>query len=209
MIIMKPKRVLNKNALIMAILLATSSFLIVNNVSAPPLVYNETLTPIYRDSSGVSSVFIINNTGAIDGNFALDYYLEDDTHVASENRQITAGQLLTIDLSQSAPFANDPFTGYVIITADQPFNAEIQTLPTPTPTPTLTPIPTPTPTLTPIPTPTPTLAPSPAPTPTSSPVYSPTPEPQPSENQPLVLYAVGVAITVAIIGLIMFILKKK
>ena len=89
---------------------------------------------------GDSSVFIINNTATSTGNFALDYYLENDTHLASENRQINAGQLLIIDLSQSAPFTNDPLTGYVIITADQPFTAEIQPLPTPTPTPTPTPV---------------------------------------------------------------------
>jgi len=204
---MNPTRALKKNALIITILLATSSFLIVNNVGA--LVYNETLSPIYRNSSGDSSVFIINNTATSTGNFVLDYYFENDTHVASENRQINAGQLLTIDLSQSAPFANDPFTGYVIITADQPFTAEIEPLPTPIPTPT----PTPTPTLTPTPTPTSTLTPTPTPspssTPTSSPFESPTPEPQPSEDQTLILYAVGAAITVAIIGLIVFILKNK
>jgi len=72
-----------------------------------------------------------------------------------------------------------------MITADQPFVAEIQ--PTPTPTP-------------------PAI---PSPTSTSSPFYSPTPEPQPLEDQSLTLYVVGAAITVAAIGLIVFILKKK
>ncbi|MBN1245612.1 hypothetical protein JXA31_08465 [Candidatus Bathyarchaeota archaeon] len=182
---MNPERYLNKNTLMITILLVTSSILIINNVSAPPVVYNETLSPIYRNFSGVSSVFVINNTGTINGNFALNHYLENDTPVASETKQINAGQSLTIDLSQSAPFANDPFTGYVIITADQPFVAEIQ--PTPTPTPTA----------------------SPSPTSTSSPFYSPTPEPQPLEDQSLTLYVVGAAITVAAIGLIVFILKKK
>jgi len=206
---MNPVRSLNKKTLMITILLVTLSFMIINYVSAPSVVYDETLSPIYRDSSGDSSVFVINNTGTVNGNFALDYYLENGTHVASENKQINAGQSLTIDLSQSAPFANDPFTGYVIISADQPFVAEIQTLPTPTPSPTPTPTPTPSPTPTPNLTPTPTPAPSPSPTPTSSPFYSPTPEPQPSEDQPLILYAVGAAITIAVIGLIVFILKKK
>jgi len=200
---MKPMRALSKNVLIMTILLATSSFLIVNNVSA--LVNNETLSPIYRNLSGDSSVFIINNTATSTGNFALDYYLENDTHVASENRQINAGQLLTIDLSQSAPFTNDPFMGYVIITSDQPFTAEIQPLPTPTPTPTQTPTPTPIPTQ--IPTPTPNV--SPSPTPTISPSNSPTPEPQPLEGQSIILYATIAAIAITIIGLIVFILIKK
>jgi hypothetical protein len=125
---MNLKSSLNKNTLIIAILFITSSFLVINYVSAPP-VYNETLSPIYRDSSGVSSVFVINNTGTVNGNFALGYYLENDTHVATENKQITAGQSLTIDLSQSAPFANDPFTGYVIISADVAFAAEITVIP--------------------------------------------------------------------------------
>jgi hypothetical protein len=205
---MNPGRVFTKNTLMITILLFTSSFLMINYVSAPPSVYDETLSPIYRDSSGTSSVFVINNTGTIDGNFALDYYLENDTHVASETKQINAGQSLTIDLAQSAPFATDPFAGYVIITADQPFVAEIQALPAPTPT--LSPISTPTPAPTPpSPTPTPAPTPSSSPTPTSSPFYSPTPEPQPSEDQSLILYAVGAAITVAAIAVIVFILKKK
>jgi hypothetical protein len=101
---------------------------LINNVTSA-VVYHETLSPIYRDSSGYSSVFVINNTSTIDGNFALDYYLENDTYVATENRQITAGQSLTIDLSQSAPFSNDPFTGYVTISADVPFAAEITVIP--------------------------------------------------------------------------------
>jgi hypothetical protein len=126
---MNPKSSLNKNTLIIAILLITSSYLVINYVSASPLVYDETLSPIYRDSSGYSSVFVINNTGTVNGNFALDYYLENDTHVGYENKQITANQSLTIDLSQSAPFANDPFTGYVIINADVPFSAEITVIP--------------------------------------------------------------------------------
>ena len=124
---MNSKSYLNKTKLIIAVLFITSSFL-VSKVSSVD-VNNETLSPIYRDSSGVSSVFVINNTGTINGNFTLDYYLENDTHVGSENKQITANQSLTIDLSQSAPFANDPFTGYVIITADVPFTAEINVIP--------------------------------------------------------------------------------
>ena len=206
---MNPKRALTKNTLMITILLFASSFLIINHVSAPAVIYDETLSPIYRDSSGASSVFVINNRETINGNFALDYYLENDTHVATETKQINAGQSLTIDLAQSAPFTNDPFTGYVIITADQPFTAEIQTLPTPTPTPTPTSTPTPAPTSTSTPTPIPTPTPSSSPTPTSSPFYSPTPEPQPSENQSLILYSLGAAITVAAIGVIVFILKKK
>jgi hypothetical protein len=123
---MSPKT-LNKNTLIIAILLITSSFFISKVTSVVP--YDETLSPIYRDSSGYSSVFVINNTGTVNGNFALDYYLENDTHVGSENKQLTVNQSLTIDLSQSAPFANDPFTGYVVITADVPFSAEITVIP--------------------------------------------------------------------------------
>ena len=129
---MNPKSSLNKNTLIITILLITSSFLI--NKVASMDIYDETLSPIYRDSSGVSSVFVINNTETIDGNFALYYHLENDTQVGYENKQINAGQLLAIDLSQSAPFANDPFTGYVIINADVAFTAEILPAPTPTPT---------------------------------------------------------------------------
>jgi len=91
---MNPERSLNKNMLMITILLVTASFLIINNVIAAA-VYNETLSPIYRNSSiarGVSSVFVINNTGTSNGNFALDYYLENDSHVASETKQINAGQ---------------------------------------------------------------------------------------------------------------------
>ncbi|MBN1357660.1 hypothetical protein JW988_02725 [Candidatus Bathyarchaeota archaeon] len=124
---MNPKISLNKNMLMITILLVTSSFLIDKVTSVG--VYTETLSPIYRDSSGVSSVFVINNNGTINGNFALDYYLENDTHLATENKQINTGQSLTIDLSQSAPFTNDPFTGYVIISADVPFDAEITLIP--------------------------------------------------------------------------------
>lgn len=198
---MNPTSSLNKITLIITILLIASSFLISTVTSAVP--YEEMLSPIYRDSSGYSSVFVVNNTGTITGNFALDYYLENDTHVASENKQINADQSLTIDLSQSAPFANDPFTGYVNITADVAFDAEILPQPSPTSTPTPTPSPTSTPT------PTPTSNPSPSPTPTSSPFYSPTPEPQPSEDQSLTLYVIGAIITVAVIGVIVFILRKK
>ena len=208
---MNPKLSLNTTTLMLTILLVTSSFLIIKPVTSAT-VYNETLSPIYRDSSGASSVFVITNTATSDGNFLLDYYLENDTHVASENRQISAGQSLTIDLSQSALFANlyDSFIGYVIISADQPFVAEIQLLPTPSPAPTPSPSPTanPSPTPSPTPSPAPTSTFSPSPTPAVSPFYSPTPEPQPSD-QLLIFYAVGAIIAVAVIGLIVFILKKK
>lgn len=124
---MNPKSSLNKNKLIIIVFLIALSFLVIKVTSA--VVYEETLSPIYRDSSGYSSVFVINNTDTINGNFALFYYLENDTQLGYEDKQIAGGELLTIDLSQSAPFENDPFIGYVVITADVPFTTEITTIP--------------------------------------------------------------------------------
>lgn len=193
---MNPKSSLNKSMFIISILLITTSFLNINVTSAAnPNI--KMLTPIYRNSSGYSSIFVINNTGTANGNFGLDYYLENDSHVASENKQIAAGQSLTIDLSQSAPFPNDPFTGYVNITADVLFAAEILLTPTPAPTPTSTP------------TPTPTTTASPSPSLTNSPVYSPTPEPQQTEPEIILGVAIVVAVFCAGLGLLFYLVRRR
>jgi glucose/arabinose dehydrogenase len=81
------------------------------------------------------------------------------------------------------------------------------------PSPTLSPAPTSTATLEPTATPavTPTSSPSasPSPSPTASPSKSPTPTSPPEEGSPILIIAFGVAIAVAAILIVVFMLKKK
>jgi len=83
--------------------------------------------------------------------------------------------------------------------------------PTPPPNPTQPPSSTPTPTIAPTRTPSPTPNPTPSQshTPSPSPQTTPTPKLQSSEESPLILYAIIIAIVSASIGATIFMLKRK
>ena len=54
-----------------------------------------------------------------------------------------------------------------------------------------------------------TPTPTPTPSPTLSPSYTPTPNPQPTEEQPLTVYTILIAISLTVTGLIVFLLRKR
>jgi hypothetical protein len=111
----------------------------------------------------------------------------------------------TVDSITYSPLRNQFLTD-----ALNQFSFNLFSAPTPTPLPTPSPIPTPTPTPTPL---TPANTPSPNPTPTLSPTSTPSPTPElnpsPSQESPWEIYAIGMTLFFFVIGLIVFLLRKK
>ena len=140
-----------------------------------------------------------NNSYPSGGNYWSDYTYIDNYSGPHQN-------LPGNDEIWDYPYVIDPLNQ-----DEYPIIPEFPTNPTPTPPPTA--IPTPTPTSIPTPTPTPSLTPTPTPTSSPTPTPShPTPKPIPQSNPeisfPIEYAAVGIA-TIAVIGVVVFLLRRK
>jgi len=140
-----------------------------------------------------------NNSYPSGGNYWSDYMYIDNYSGPYQN-------LPGSDGIWDYPYIIDPLNQ-----DDYPIIPEFPTTPSHTPSP--TPIPTPTPTSISTPTPTPSLIPAPTPisSPTPTPSY-PTPKPIPQSSPgisfPLEYAVVGIA-TIAVIGVVVFLLRRK
>lgn len=132
MILQLPK---NVAVLSFYIFLLFSSSLIFPSSVEGAAVHSVRLEPIYKNTGkNLFSVFSIVNTSLVTADYAVEFFWSNDEYVSGDNFQLQPGggctdpctnicqPGLTYDMS-STPFSEDPFTGYVVISSDQPFEA--------------------------------------------------------------------------------------
>jgi hypothetical protein len=134
--------------LVFYIFLPSSSDLLSPSLAEGANFLTVRLEPIHKNTTtGLFSVFSIVNTGTATANYAVQFFWPNDEYVSGDNFQLQPGRGCTdpcnntcqvslhYDMS-SSPLGEDPFTGYVVISSDQPFDAcinrsDLQVTPSP------------------------------------------------------------------------------
>ena len=121
------------------IFLSLSSFLIFPSLVEGAVPSTVRLEPIHKNTeTGLFSVFSIVNTGSALANYAVNFFWPNDEWVSGDNFQLEPGggctdpcnnicqPSVSYDMS-SFPLGENHFTGYVLISSDQPLDACINT----------------------------------------------------------------------------------
>jgi parallel beta-helix repeat protein len=92
----------------------------------PPTAYHLTISPTFKGGT-CTSIYTITNQGAVDVHTAHDFYDMDDQLLGTINDTIAMGAWKAYDLGTLGIFGY--FTGYVIVSADQPITYTLDICP--------------------------------------------------------------------------------